>query len=181
MCFVCINRCSACASMPVVDVWYWCFSQSLRDLRHLMVTEYLPNASSYFCHTLGLLAGCSPEHWVRWRAETQRDVYRGHTWPGLVPGEHGSTTLILSVTQPVSQPVWGGGRKARGEWRHTLRGGGGRVNALRQVFPPVNHSPQNRSNDAGSLRRPAGVEPGEGGPNVTPATLLSIIIRDMMT
>lgn len=59
--------------------------------------------------------------------------------PGPGPGEHGSTTLVLSVKEPVSfrRKGLGGGRGAR------------------QVFPAVNHYPQNRSNDAGTLQSPA--------------------------
>lgn len=56
--------------------------------------------------------------------------------------------------------------------------------AVRQVFPPVNHSPQNRSNDAGSLRRPAGwnwVKEDLMSHLLHWSRRLSIIISDMMT
>lgn len=58
------------------------------------------------------------------------------------------------VSQIASQSVSGRG------WErvktHTEREGGPDWTAVRQVFPPVNHYPQSRSNDAGSLKRPTG-------------------------
>lgn len=105
----------ACVHASNPDAWYLCaLCLHVKDLGHVTVTEHLPYMCSYFCHSLDF--GCSPAHRLWFSAETQRDVRWGHMWPGLVPGEHGSTTLVLSVTQPVSQPVWG--KKARGEKTH---------------------------------------------------------------
>lgn len=102
-----------------ICVFAQCYAYMSKDLRHLIVTELPPHAYTYFCHTLEFF-GCSPEHQLRCSAETRGDVYWGHMWPGLVPGEHGSTTLVLSVRRPVGQSVPGkswGRAKTRSERR----------------------------------------------------------------
>lgn len=184
--FLCINRCSGMC----IHASCWCVvlvcSQSCdaymsKALRHLIVTEYPSiRIQLFLSHSLFLAAvlsaGCDSLR------RHGRDVYWGHMWPGLVPGEHGSTTLVLSVRQPVSQPVFR--KKAGREWRHTCsEEREPEWTAVRQVFPPVNHSPQNRSNDAGCLKRPAGwnwVKEDLMSQSLHWSRFLSIIISDMM-
>lgn len=71
-----------------------------------------------------------------------------------LPGEHGSTTLDLSVHEPVSQMVLGKAEERHGEGSEQRKRPPWML--LRQVFPPVNHSPQSCSNDARFLKRFAG-------------------------
>lgn len=97
--------------------------------------------------------GCSPGYQLWCRVETRKDIYWGHMWPGLVPGEHGSTTLILSVRQPVSQPVSGKGLEW--EWRHAARKGAW-LNGSKTSIPSSQSQSTETLNDAGSLQRPAG-------------------------
>lgn len=150
-----------------------------KDLRHLIVTEYLPCAYSYFCHTprLSLVAvlsiGCDA-------AQRHGGMYTGVIcdlgW-SLV-----NMVLLHWSCQSAGQPV--SFRKRLGESEDAHWEQEPDWTAVRQVFPAVNLNPQNRSNDAGSLKRPAGwkwVKEDLMSPSLHWSRFLSISINDMMT
>lgn len=135
--------------IPLRDfcVFTRCCVYKSKALKHLIVTRYLPCTHSYFCHTLAfcvsvLSADCDavPRH-----AGTYTG---GHVWPRVVPGEHGSTTLVLSVTYPVSQSF--PGKNCEREWREVAL-----LNGSKMTIPPINCRPQTCLNGAGFLKTPA--------------------------
>lgn len=82
-------------------------------------------------------------------AETHRDVYWGScvTWSG-------PWWTRFYYTGPVTQiPSQSVEEDCEREWRHTPKR---RSAAERRALPPVNYNSQNRLNDAGFLKRPAG-------------------------
>lgn len=153
-----------------------------KDLRHVIVTEYLLFAYSYFCHTLAFFF-----FWLQsWASAAMpcRDM------EGCMLGSYvtwaGPWWTWFYYTGPVSQTASQSAsfRKRLGESEDTHWETKPDWTAVRQVFPPVNHSPQNRSNDAGSLKRPAGwnwVQEDLMSHSLQRSRFLSIIISDMMT
>ena len=114
-CFaLCVRRACACTH---VDVWYYVRSHNAtpscqRDLRHLIVTEYLPSTYSHFCHT--------PEFfWLESCASTV--MQRGDT-EGCIPGSYvtwaGLWWTWFYYTAPVSQFRGGGWERVK---THTER------------------------------------------------------------
>ena len=161
--------------MCEICVFTECYAYMSKDLRHLIVTEYLPY--SYFCHTLFAF------FWLQSWASTSDGVQRhggmytgGHIWPGLVPGEHGSTTLVLSVRQPVSQPVWGEKKGREGVKTHTAREGA-RVNGGKTSIP----SSQSQSTEPLKWCRispeTCRAELGEGGPTLLKTKVLPRTVK----
>lgn len=161
-------------SMCDICVFTQRYAYMSKDLRHLIVTEYPPHAYTYFCHTLEFLWLQSWAPTEMQRRDTRGDVYRGHMWPGLVPGEHGSTTLVLSVRRPVGQ--LGFREKPGGERRHAAREG-----APPQGSKTSIPSSQSQSTEALKwcriFQEACRVEPGERGPNVTLRTLRSVPVN----
>lgn len=143
-----------------------------KDLRHLIVTEYLPYARSYFCHTLTLLVAvlsidCDA---VQRHGGMYTGVIRDLGW-SLV-----NTVLLHWSCQSDSQSVSQFQGKAWREWRHTLREGA-RLNGSKTSIP----SSQSQSTEplkwCGISQEACRVELGEGGPNVTLATPKSAAVN----
>lgn len=152
-----------------------------KDLRHLIVTEYPRRTYSYFCHTLLVLVAAPLFSAAMRRGDTEGHILGSYvTWAG-------PRWTQFYYTGPVSQTasqsaafrkkglerVKTCSAKKEPDWT-----------AVRQVFPPVNHSPQKRSMMRDLSRVPQG---GTGWkrtqchPLQHRSVRLSIIIRVMTT
>lgn len=187
-CFVCINR----RSCLCIRAWCWCVifvcshcaMPTRQRIWDIWLWQNIFHTHTVISVTLWSFFGCRPVHrlWCSAERETRRDVYRGSyaTWAGPWWTRFYYTG---PVSQTASRSVSFGGKswervKTRAERRSP------RCTAVRQVFPPVNHNPQNCSNDAGSLKRPAGwnwVKKDLMSHSLHWGQFLSIITGDMMT
>lgn len=144
-----------------VDVWDLCVHAYVsKDLRHLIVTEYLPYAYSYSCHTLGTLCGRGPERQL-WCSSETHGVYWG------VICDLGWSLVNMVLLRWSCQSHSQSGKKTGREWRHTLSE---REREEGKTSIPSSQSPSTEPLKwcRFSLCR---AELGEGGPNVTVKSL----------
>lgn len=140
-----------------VHVWHlFCYAKMSEDL-----TGYLSCVHSYFCQTVAFFC-FSPKHWMHWGMHTGVICDLDRSQVNMVLLQWSCQSALQSVSRLQERPV----RESEGAHREKEP----HWTAVRQVFPPVNHSPQSCSNDAGFLQRPDGWNWVKGGPNVTLAT-----------
>lgn len=152
VCFVCITRgsgvCIHASCWGVICVCSQSAMPTCRRIRDICDRNSSIHTRGYFCHTL---LGCGPEHALWCCVQTRRNVYCGSYVTWAAPWWNMVLLCWTCQSHGQSSQFQEKGRKR--VKTHTERGGGVPV---RQVFPPVNHHPQNRSNDAGFLKRSAG-------------------------
>lgn len=168
-----------------VDVWYLCVHRvampTCQRIWDIWLWQNILHTHTVISVTLAFF-GCSPERRLWFLAETRKGCILGSyvTWAG-------PWWTWFYYTGPVSQTTSQSASFQEEGWErvetHMQREREPEWTAVRQVFPPVNHSPQNRSNDAGCLERPAGwnwVKEDLMSQSLHWSRFLSIIISDMM-